>query len=199
MRPLIPTPEPVALCVFLDYHEGMEAFLLVVGGKANKKKIALKLPLMIGRGHDAGLKIAHPMISRHHCELFENDGLLMIRDCGSLNGTLLDGRRIKESPLPPDAEFTIGPLTFRAQYDYAGDRQKLPAAVLAEPSPTDQPTPTVAVAPSQTLASGKPSSAPSPQTIAEKPTDKGADEETKSPLEPASADELFDDIFEDLA
>ncbi len=94
----------------------MEAKLIVVGGKASKAKIALKLPTVIGRSREAGLTIAHPMISRRHCEVFEADGLLMVRDLGSLNGTVVGGQRVKESPLPPDAEFTVGPLTFRAEY-----------------------------------------------------------------------------------
>jgi len=110
----------------------MEAKLIVVGGKASKGALSLKLPTIIGRSREARLTIAHPMISRRHCELFEVDGLLMIRDMESLNGTLVDGQRIKEAPLPPDAEFTIGPLTLRAQYEYAGDLATLPAPVLAE-------------------------------------------------------------------
>ena len=113
----------------------MEAKLIVVGGKASKGAVALKLPSVIGRGREAGLTIAHPMISRRHCEIFESDGLLMVRDLGSLNGTVIDGRRIKEAPLPPDGEFTVGPLTFRAQYEYAGDLGALPETVLADPVP----------------------------------------------------------------
>lgn len=112
---------------------GMDAKLIVVGGKTSKKSIALKLPAVIGRGREAGLTVSHPMISRRHCELFEADGLLMVRDLGSLNGTVIDGQRIKESPLPPEGEFTVGPLTFRAEYEYAGDLNALPDAVLADP------------------------------------------------------------------
>jgi hypothetical protein len=111
----------------------MEAKLVVVGGKANKEEIPLKLPIIIGRSREAGLTISHPMISRRHCEVFEADGLLMIRDLGSLNGTVIGGQQVKESPLPPDGQFTIGPLTFRAEYEYKGDLSKLPAPVLAEP------------------------------------------------------------------
>ena len=106
--------------------------LIVVGGKASKADVALKLPSVIGRSREAGLTIAHPMVSRRHCEVFEADGLLMIRDLGSLNGTLVAGQRIKESPLPPDSEFTVGPLTFRTQYQCQGDLSKLPPPVLAE-------------------------------------------------------------------
>jgi pSer/pThr/pTyr-binding forkhead associated (FHA) protein len=112
----------------------MEAKLIVVGGKASKSAIALKLPTIIGRSREAGLTIAHPMISRQHCELFEVDGLLMIRDMGSLNGTVVAGQQIKNSPLPPNTEFTVGPLTFRADYTYEGDLSQLPAAELVEKS-----------------------------------------------------------------
>ena len=106
--------------------------LIVIGGKASKADVALKLPSVIGRSREAGLTIAHPMVSRRHCEVFEADGLLMIRDLGSLNGTLVAGQRIKESPLPPDSEFTVGPLTFRTLYECERDLSKLPPPVLAE-------------------------------------------------------------------
>jgi hypothetical protein len=121
----------------------MDAELIVVGGKTNKRSIKLKLPMVIGRSRHARLTIAHPMISRRHSELFERDGLLMVRDLDSLNGTVVDGQRVKEAPLPPEAEFSIGPLTFRAQYQYEGDLGKLPATVpdpkgtAVSPSPTN--------------------------------------------------------------
>ena len=68
----------------------------------------------------------------------------MLRDLGSLNGTMVGGRRVKEAPLPPQAEFTIGPLTFRAEYQYEGDLSKLPAPVWAKEEGT---TPTAAAGP----------------------------------------------------
>ncbi len=109
----------------------MDAELIVVSGKTNKRSIKLKkLPLVIGRGRHARLTIAHPMVSRRHSELFDRDGLLMVRDLGSLNGTVIDGHRVQEAPLPPNAEFMIGPLTFRVQYQYQGDLAALPAAIL---------------------------------------------------------------------
>jgi pSer/pThr/pTyr-binding forkhead associated (FHA) protein len=112
----------------------MEAILIVVGGKITKKAVSLKkLPVVIGRSREARLTISHPMISRQHCEVFERDGLLMVRDLGSSNGTMVGGQRIREAPLPPDGEFSIGPLTFRARYKYSGDLHALPAPILAEP------------------------------------------------------------------
>jgi pSer/pThr/pTyr-binding forkhead associated (FHA) protein len=110
----------------------MEAKLTVVRGKTTKGSLSLKLPTVIGRSEEADLTVGHRTISRRHAELFETAGAVMIRDLGSTNGTIVDGQRIKEAPLPPGAEFTLGPLTFRVDYEYKGDRSKLPHAVLAE-------------------------------------------------------------------
>jgi len=116
----------------------MELKLVVVGGKANKGAVTLKPPVVIGRSRQAELTVAHPMISRRHCEIFEVDGLLMIRDLGSLNGTMVEGQRIQESPLCPGNEFCLGPLTFRVEYEYEGDLDALPAPRIA---PQDAPRP----------------------------------------------------------
>ncbi len=110
----------------------VQAKLTVVDGKASKRTVALRLPTTIGRSRDADLTVAHPQISRKHCELIESDGLVIIRDMGSLNGTYVDCKRIKEAPLPPDATFTIGPLTFRVQYELDGNRGPLPPTIPAE-------------------------------------------------------------------
>ncbi|OHB68665.1 MAG: hypothetical protein A2V70_07075 [Planctomycetes bacterium RBG_13_63_9] len=110
----------------------MEAKLIVVGGKTNKNAVTLKPPSVIGRSREADLTVAHPMVSRRHCEIFEVDGLLMLRDLGSLNGTLVADQRVTEAPLRPNDEFTVGPITFRVVYEYHGDRDSVPAAAAFE-------------------------------------------------------------------
>ena len=104
----------------------MNAKLLVVIGKTTKREVALQLPAVLGRSREADVTVAHPLISRRHCEISENNGLLMLRDLASLNGTMIGGRRIELAPLLPDAEFTIGPLTFRVLYEYDGDLESVP-------------------------------------------------------------------------
>ncbi len=113
----------------------MEAKLILVGGKANKNEVLLALPTIIGRSREAGLTIAHPMVSRKHCEIFESDGMLRIRDLGSLNGTFIGERQIIEAPLRPNDEFTVGPLTFRVAYELPGE----PAASRANGRRADEP------------------------------------------------------------
>ena len=104
----------------------MDVKLIVVVGKASKRSVSLKLPSVIGRSQEADLTVSHPMVSRRHCEIFDGEGLLKIRDLESLNGTVVDGQRISEATLRPNDQFTIGPLTFRAEYRYDGPLDAVP-------------------------------------------------------------------------
>ncbi len=94
----------------------MHVILTVVGGKADRRQVRVRIPVLIGRSREAGLVVAHPMVSRRHCELYYDRGVLRVRDLGSLNGVYVGGRRVVDAPLPPQAEFTVGPLTLRVDY-----------------------------------------------------------------------------------
>ena len=58
------------------------------------KQLTVALPIVIGRGTEAGLTIKHPLVSREHCELFAADGSVQVKDLGSTNGTFIDGHPI---------------------------------------------------------------------------------------------------------
>ncbi len=95
----------------------IDAKLIVVGGDVKTPEVKLKLPTTIGRGREASLTLPHALVSRLHCEIFERDGQLFVRDLGSLNGTFINNLRIdKEQPLLPDELLTLGTITFRASY-----------------------------------------------------------------------------------
>ncbi len=98
----------------------MHAKLIIVGGKANRAEIRLKLPMIVGRGRDAGIVIAHPTVSRQHCELFEDDGKVFVRDLGSLNGTLVADQQVQRGCLEHGTLLTVGPLTFQMVYEHLG-------------------------------------------------------------------------------
>lgn len=98
----------------------LQASLIVVGGEATDHEIKLDLPATIGRGREAGVQVQHSLVSRIHCELFERDGRLFVRDLQSLNGTYVNNFRIvDEEPLLPDQLLTLGNITFRAKYQPA--------------------------------------------------------------------------------
>ena len=75
----------------------------------------------------------------------------MAHDVVITNGTVVDGHRVKEAPLLPDAEFTVGPITFRAIYQYSGDTDSF-----ASPDHNADGTPAaVTVAPTETVSPGE--------------------------------------------
>lgn len=118
----------------------MDVKLVVVGGAASKHEIRLQLPVIVGRADDAGLTVKHPTVSRKHCELFERDGLAMVSDLGSTNGTLVDGVQINEAMLRPGERLTIGPLTFEVVYDLAPAREpRAPVVNSAAAAPAPPP------------------------------------------------------------
>jgi len=63
---------------------------------------------VIGRGSDADITIPDAGTSRKHVEILWDGERAMVRDLGSTNGTQLQGRKVTEAPLPPDATVTIG-------------------------------------------------------------------------------------------
>jgi len=156
----------------------MQAKLTVIGGKANKREVLLNLPATIGRSREADLTVGHRMVSRKHCETYLVDGLMMIRDVGSLNGTYVHGKRIREAPLLPNEKFTIGPITFRVTYEYTGDREHLPPIIPAEPAeaadaPPAKPTQAISE-PARAKTNSRPAAA---KKAASKPASTAAAEE----------------------
>ncbi len=116
----------------------MRVTLIIVGGKASRGRVSLELPAIVGRSRTADLTVAHAMISRRHCEVYDSGGLVMVRDLDSLNGTMVAGEKISEAGLRPDDEFTVGPLTFRVDYEYSGLDAHLPAELPFD-DPVDEP------------------------------------------------------------
>jgi pSer/pThr/pTyr-binding forkhead associated (FHA) protein len=96
----------------------VEAKLVVVSGETQARQYDLQLPTVIGRSRTTDLRLGHPLVSRQHCEIFESNGMLMVRDLGSLNGTFIGETRIAEgaTPVKPGDLLSIGPVTFRAVY-----------------------------------------------------------------------------------
>lgn len=119
----------------------MEAKLVVVAGEAKEGEYKLKLPTVVGRSRTTDLTLGHPLVSRQHCELYEQEGVLMVRDLGSLNGTFVGDTRIAaEVPLEPGSLLTIGTITFKAVYggvSQAAVKKPAKAAVAAIDTPAE--------------------------------------------------------------
>jgi DNA-binding NtrC family response regulator len=56
-----------------------------------------------------------PAVSRFHCRLMREEGAWRVRDWGSLNGTRLEGVRIRDADLPIDAALMLGDSSVRVR------------------------------------------------------------------------------------
>jgi len=87
---------------------------------AKAKTFPVRLPILVGRSEEAKFRIQQDRVSRKHCEFFEQEGRVYLRDLGSTNGTLLDGELVETSvkiPLESGAVVQVGSLAFRVEFD----------------------------------------------------------------------------------
>src|SRR4051812_3048483 len=78
--------------------------------------------LLVGRDGRCDVRIASPRISRFHCSLSRHRDEVIVRDLGSTNGTLINGRRTTTGRLRPGDE--LGIADFRYHLEAGGDRSR---------------------------------------------------------------------------
>ncbi len=89
----------------------MRAQLVPIDGSAPIELI--KDLIIVGRREDCDLRLEHKSVSKIHCVLVKTDGLLMLRDLGSTNGTRVNGTRVRRAALLPNDQLSIASYKFR--------------------------------------------------------------------------------------
>jgi pSer/pThr/pTyr-binding forkhead associated (FHA) protein len=69
--------------------------------------------LVIGRHSEADLQLLEPDVSRFHCRLYHAGQQWMVEDLASLNGTLVNGVRVRCRRLDHDDVLSVGGFHFR--------------------------------------------------------------------------------------
>jgi hypothetical protein len=94
----------------LIFSVGGEAEEGSVEARGGERSYVLTQPItVIGRGHDADLRLSDPGISRQHVKIELRDGVVWVTDLGSTNGTTLDGAALTgPTELGPGQRITIG-------------------------------------------------------------------------------------------
>src|SRR6516162_5771851 len=78
--------------------------------------------IVLGRKEDCDVRLEHKSVSKMHCVIVKTDGLLLLRDLGSTNGTRVNGQRVRRPPCCPttssaspatSSASTLGPTTHR--------------------------------------------------------------------------------------
>lgn len=72
-------------------------------------------PIRIGRGAECELVLRDSRVSRRHARLTARDGVLVLTDLGSTNGTMVNGHRVNEVVLGAGDRIEIGESTLVIQ------------------------------------------------------------------------------------
>ena len=70
---------------------------------------------MIGRSPECDVRLGDPSVSRRHAELRHGDAGWSVGDLGSLNGVLVNGRRVARSTVEPGDRLSLGDATLMLQ------------------------------------------------------------------------------------
>jgi pSer/pThr/pTyr-binding forkhead associated (FHA) protein len=79
---------------------------------------------LVGRDEDCDIRLDHKSISKLHCVIVKTDGLLLVRDLGSTNGTRVNGQRVRRAALLPNDLLSVANVKYRVQF--GGEPEPLP-------------------------------------------------------------------------
>src|ERR1035438_3175433 len=72
--------------------------------------------MLVGRQEDCDLRLDHKSVSKMHCVIVKTDGLLLLRDLGSTNGTRVNGTRVRRAALLPNDKLSVANFHFRVLF-----------------------------------------------------------------------------------
>jgi len=70
-------------------------------------------PVTVGRLPDCEVVLSDPNVSRRHAELRREDGVIVVVDLDSTNGTRVNGKGVKQQRLDDGDEITVGNTALR--------------------------------------------------------------------------------------
>src|SRR5262245_17230796 len=68
----------------------------------------LPVPKTLGRADDADVRLDHPSVSRQHCRFWMEGAKCYVEDCGSTNGTYVNGLKVQKEELHPGDTIVVG-------------------------------------------------------------------------------------------
>ncbi len=90
------------------------AYLLLTGSpQATSVCPVTERRLVLSRDRTCSLRLVHPTISRRHCEVWGESDKLFAHDLDSVNGTYVNGDRIKQKRLSFGDLIQVGPFVLQ--------------------------------------------------------------------------------------
>ena len=139
-----PTPAAVA---------GPMASLLVRSGGQKGQRLSIRVPVInIGRGDYNDVVLTEESVSTAHAKLQRREGVWILTDVGSTNGTFVDGERVEtELPVSPGATIRFGDVSvlFEPTDDAYGTARSSGTKMVEAVRPAPAPPPAAARAPAR--------------------------------------------------
>jgi pSer/pThr/pTyr-binding forkhead associated (FHA) protein len=106
----------------------MELTLKVLTGRNAGQVVRVPVPkFLIGRSDDCHLRPHSDLISRHHCAILIDNGVVAIRDFNSRNGTFVNGEKVVgQTPLKTGDKVSVGQLVFEVHASHGDPMQRKP-------------------------------------------------------------------------
>lgn len=96
----------------------MDVSFVLVTADMKQKEIPLKKTLQVfGRGAEANVRIPDPGVSRKHCEVRIEGGVIRVKDLGSSNGTYVNQKKVTEATVKANDLVSVGPFVFVVRVD----------------------------------------------------------------------------------
>ena len=92
-------------------------YLVVYGGDEKGKRYELGgTPIEVGRSPKADITIDDREVSKRHCAISYRKGYVVVEDCGSTNGTFINGERTQHKEVLTDAVVQVGHTVLKIEY-----------------------------------------------------------------------------------
>src|ERR1700716_635869 len=101
---------------------------LILATAEGQQAIDLRQINSLGRHPNNTIQLLDKIVSKEHCLVEQRDGRFVLRDLGSLNGTYVNGERVRgETALQHGDEIALG--STRARYDDGSGAAPPPPAI----------------------------------------------------------------------
>jgi DNA-binding NtrC family response regulator len=90
--------------------------LVVIDGPSRGARVRVENGFArIGSAAGSDLSLSDPTVSRVHCELRVHPNAITLKDCGSTNGTYVEGVNVRDGEVRPGAAVRVGRSVFRIE------------------------------------------------------------------------------------
>lgn len=83
------------------------------GGKSHE---LVKDMTLVGRDDNCDIRLEHKSVSKLQCVLVKTDGVVLLRDLGSTNGTRVNGQRVRRAALLPNDTLAIANVRYLVKF-----------------------------------------------------------------------------------